>query len=292
MTGTGPLHLDLDQLADALAGEAEPDSTAHLASCSSCTSRLRELEAAEAGVTAALRTLPPPALPEGLAERLTAALAAEPGLRSSTAGAGVTALPERRPSRRLLPAAAATVLALSAGALGYSVVTGSQSSEDSGSADSEAAAAAPAVPTSASGADYADAAAVSGVLPGVLAGQADALRSMDSAAGAAATAPSAPSEEARTTTMQAPAPAAATVGDPLGRLRTPEGLADCLSAVLPPEEPGLQPRALDYATYQGQPALAVLLPDPDPAKVSVYVVGPECAAADARLLGFFRLDAP
>lgn len=280
MTERGALHLDLDQLADALAGEGDADSAAHRATCPSCTSRLAELEAAEGGVLAALRTLPDPVLPAGLADRLSAAFAAEPA--PASAAGTVTALPARAPRRRLLPAAAAAVLALSAGGLGYAVVSGSGGGADTASSNSAAGGVAAGPPTSASGADYADAAAVTGVLPDVLAGSAAAEQ--DAVAGA--TAP----ETARSATELRDA--AATAADPLGRLRTPEGLQDCLSAVLPPEEPDLQPRALDYARYQGRPALAVLLPDPDPAKVSVYVVGPQCAAADATLLGFFRVDAP
>ena len=119
MTDTAPSHLDLDQLADALAGEPQE----HLAGCADCTSRLAELRAAEAGVVAALRALPDPALPAGLADRLAAAFDAEPPLAARRSN--VTALPERAPRRRLLPVAAAAVLALSAGGIGYAVVSGS-----------------------------------------------------------------------------------------------------------------------------------------------------------------------
>jgi hypothetical protein len=284
MTDTAPSHLDLDQLADALAGEPQE----HLAGCADCTSRLAELRAAEAGVVAALRALPDPALPAGLADRLAAAFDAEPPLAARRSN--VTALPDPAPRRRLLPVAAAAVLALSAGGIGYAVVSGSGvGSSGDDAATSQAAGGQAAPPTSASGTDYADAAAVAGVLPGVLAGGAGSGELLDSSAADSARAESS-DDSAGATTMQAPA--AAPLGDPLERLRTPEGLEDCLSAVLPPEEPDVRPRALDYAQYQGQPALAVVLPDPDPAKLSVYVVGAECAAADARLLGFFRLDAP
>lgn len=292
MTDSVPTHLDLDQLADALAGEPHE----HLSGCASCTSRLGELAAAEAGVVAALRALPDPVVPDDLAERLQAAFAAEPALaeaRSEPRGT-VTALPARAPRRRLLPAAAAAVLVLSAGGLGYGLVSGSTSGSDTAGTDAggEAGGAGDLV-LNASGTDYADTAAVTGALPAVLAGTATAPLT-DSAAGAAPAQQlpdaAAPPDQSRSTELQAPA--GATVADPLERLRTPAGLADCLSAVLPPEEPDLRPRALDYATYQGQPALAVVLPDPDPAKLSVFVVGAGCTAADAKVLGFLRVDAP
>lgn len=305
MTPSGPLHLDLDQLADALAGEQH----GHLVGCAHCTSRLAELAAAEDRVVAALHAMTDPAIPPGLAERLAAAFAAEPPLaepvaeppaapqtetpQGTTLAGTVTALPAPAPRRRFLPAVAAAVLLASAGGLGYALVTSSTSGNDA--ADSGAAAASAAeLLLSTSGTDYADAAAVTGALPRVLAGGATALQRTDGAAGAAQ-APeadaAAPDATRDSTEVQAPA-VAAIVEDPLARLRTPAGLEDCLSAVLPPEEPDLRPLALDYASYQGQPALAVLLPDPDPAKLSVYVVGPDCAAADAKVLGFLRVDAP
>ncbi len=80
--------------------------------------------------------------------------------------------------------------------------------------------------------------------------------------------------------------------DGLAMLRTPEGLAACLSSLLPPDEPDLVPLAVDYATYAGQPALAVLLPDPDPAQVSVFVVGAGCSAEDDGTLFFLRAPRP
>lgn len=274
-------HLDLDALADTLAGEADAESSAHLASCASCASRLSELEAAEAGVVASLQRLPDPPLPDGLAERLDAALRAEPPLTTATsAGSTVTPLPARTP-RRWLPAAAAAVLLVSGGGLGYALLQGSAGGGDAGS---EAAGGLAAPPTSSTGVDYADAAAVSGAIPVLLSGSAGGTTA-GSAEMRTESQDSAPAEDSA-------AIAAAPVEDPLARLRTPEGLQECLAGVLPPEEPDVQPLALDYALYQGQPALAVVLPDPDPATLSVYVVGPQCAQADAQVLTFLRVDAP
>jgi hypothetical protein len=92
----------------------------------------------------------------------------------------------------------------------------------------------------------------------------------------------------------APAPAAALPeGDEeLARLRTPAGLEACLSSLLVEEPPGTRPLAVDYATYDGQPALAVVLPDPDPGSASIFVVGSDCSAADADVLLFRRAPLP
>ncbi len=88
------------------------------------------------------------------------------------------------------------------------------------------------------------------------------------------------------------APEVLSVPDGLDALRTPEGLQDCLSSVLPPDEPGLLPLAVDYASYDGRPALAVVLPDPDPSQVSVFVVGAGCSAEDDQTLFFLRAPRP
>jgi hypothetical protein len=87
---------------------------------------------------------------------------------------------------------------------------------------------------------------------------------------------------------------AARAGSPeLDRLRTPEGLASCLAALLPPEEPDLRPLAVDYAAYAGRPALVVLLPATGGVpKVDVFVVGAGCTTGDDQTLFFGRFDAP
>lgn len=276
-------HLDLDALADAVAGVADPAATAHLASCPSCASRLRELEAAERRVVAVLATLPPPDVPADLAARLSAAIAAEAPLEPAvtTAGASVTALPARSPRRTWLPVAAAAVLLASGGGLGYALLSGGSGSDDAGTAGRQLLA-------SESGTDYADPGSLAASLPAVLAGQATAApyRSDAEAAGAAGT-----TSEDAATTAQAPEAATLSAPDPLDRLRTTDGLAACLAG-LQDDGAAVEPLAVDYASYAGAPALAVLLPDPDPAKVAVFVVGPDCAQADPQLLHYVRVDRP
>lgn len=304
-------HLDLDALADALAGERL--DAGHLEGCASCTSRLAELAAADRRVSEVLSTLPAPPVPDDLAERLTAALAAEPALPSElpserATAASVTALPARSPRRRgWLPAAAAAVLLVAGGGLGYALLSGAGAGSDSAGSTAAGGGAGLDLVLNASGTDYADPAAVAGVLPGVLTGSAGttALSPMSvpdaesrSLEEGSATSSGAAADQARGSAderdaagaAQAPEPASA--DDPLARLRTVDGLADCLAALLPPDEPEVQPLALDYAQFQGQPALAVLLPDPEPDTLSVFVVGPGCSQSDDSLLQFLRVDAP
>ena len=304
---TEPGHLDLDGLADHLAGEV--DASRHLATCSGCTARLSELAGADHLVLAALRSLTDLPLPAEVADRLSTALAAEPPLTGTPRPTGtppptgdsasaaplptpaaareatVVPLDDRRRRRAWVPAAAAGLVLAAGGLIGYAVVTGGQGSVDTstaapGAADEAAESGARGgFPTVASGLDYGDAAAVTAALPTVLDGTADAGRLV------AAPPPAAPDPAA------AQPPAASTV-DPLARLRDPVALADCLAAVLDPADPAEQPLALDYATYQGRPALAVFLPDPDPGRLSVFLVGPACSRADDDVQFFTRVVRP
>ena len=282
-----PPHLDLDALADVVADEAGPGHAAHLADCASCTSRLRELRAADAGVLAALSALPAPAVPADLADRLSAAFAAEqPPVRTAEPppvhAASVTALPAAGGARRRswLPAAAAAVLLVSGAGLGFSLLQGGADEQNADTASSAAGAESGAadlgIPLSASGADWSAADVASTVLPQVLSGQAPPveLDEQSSASG---------------DTDDDVSPLAA---DGLAALRTPDGLSACLQSLLPPDEPDLVPLAVDYASYAGQPALAVVLPDPDPTQVSVFVVGADCSAEDDRTLFFLRAPRP
>lgn len=276
-------HLDLDALADALAGEGDAAAAAHLASCPSCASRLRELEAAEQRVVAVLSALPPPDVPADLTDRLSAAIAAAAPLDPTVAatGASVTALPAREASRRRtwLPAAAAAVLLASGAGIGWSMLSGGTGSDDAATAGRELLA-------SESGTDYADPGSLTATLPAVLAGSAQGGTTFTASSDGAGAATSR-SED----TAQAPEAATMAAPDPLDRLRTTDGLAACLAG-LQDDGAAVEPLALDYARYSGGPALAVLLPDPDPAKVAVFVVGPECTQTDPQLLHYVRVDRP
>lgn len=238
-------------------------------------------------MSASLAALPQPPLPPELGKRIAAALAAEPAPAPSAAAATLTPLADRRPAARRtwpLSVAAAVVLVCGAG-LGYTLLAGggNDSAELAAALDS---AAVPdpntALERSTSGTDYADPAAVPGGLASVLAGTAP-QEALGGAADSRRAPPAAPLSSGT---------GLAEAGDPLDRLRDPAGLASCLLALLPPEEPDVRPFALDYARYGATPALAVVLPDPDPEKVSVFVVGPDCSQDNDSTLLFIRLTKP
>jgi hypothetical protein len=303
-------HLDLDALADLLAAEASEADVAHVAACHGCAGRLDELATAEVEVAATLAALPAPPVPEGLAARLQAALDAEPGLRPAAAAEGpvalgdgaravaagstVTPFPQATGRRRTwLPAAAAVALLLMGGGLGATALLAgggtdgdSTTSAAGGAASGEQADPAAGIVRHETGTDYAVEGALAASLPALLDGSAAPSAPLASRPDDAQ-APLEPQAEAR---VEQGAPG----GDPaLDRLRTPEGLASCLAAVLPPEDAAARPLAVDYAAYAGTPALVVLLPATGaPDKVDVFVVDSGCRqGADGTLL-FTRLDRP
>lgn len=279
-------HLDLDALADLLAGEGGDRQVDHVAACPACSAALVELEDAGAQVSAALAALPPPPVPADLPARLEAALReaaplpeapdepAPPALRLLPLGplsdeedddrVRPAARPHTRQGTRrrrpvLLGAAAAAVAVALGGAALTATLPGGPDAQSAtagasgGTEREEAGVAAPAAPQLASGRSYG---------PGRR-GLAAALPAL----------------------LEPPAPTRAAAGSPPGlapdaddglrRLREPAALAACLAAL--PAAPG-EPLALDYATYDGRPALLVVRPAADPARVEVAVVGPGCRA--------------
>jgi hypothetical protein len=309
MTSPSP-HLDLDALADLLAEEASASDIDHLAACASCTDRLAELRDAQAAVLAELRTLGAPPLPAEVAERLDVALAEQEPLAPARA-ASVTALPERRPARASrgagwLPAAAAAVLVLGGAGFAASQLGGGPGAGDtSTAAGGSAELAAPAVSDlrlTASGADWADPDAAVTSLARVLNGDATTYRlSGEGEAGEertargsddSADAETQEQEQERESLAAATAAPLPPTEDELSTLRTPEGLDACLSSLLTEQDPGARPLAVDYATFDGAPALAVVLPDPDPSQASIFVVGSDCTAVDPDLLQFRRAALP
>lgn len=273
-------HVTLDDLADLHVGEASDEVAAHVASCAECTARLAELEAALAPVASDLRalaSLPVPEVPADVAARLDA-------LRPPPTTSGTVVPLEAARSRRTtswLPAlgglAAAAVLVT--GGVLLVQKGGSSTSEDTAASASGASA----LPTSATGNDYAkDGKALTAALPGLLGGgpRAETLQ--------------APAADAKTTTGSTPpgtVPQTALSGDPLARLREQDGLAACLAGLTDPGSDDL-PLALDYAAFEGQPALVVVLPTSKADKVDVFVVGAQCDQADQRLLFYTRLSKP
>jgi hypothetical protein len=193
-------HLDLDALADALAGERPDDP--HLAACGPCRARLAELAAADTAVQASLGALADPSEPDGLAERLRRALADEARADAVAPGSGrVVALGTQRSPQRSSqrspqrsrkrsaqrawqqPVAACLALVL-AGGVGWALVQGGSSGTDASTAAGGAAESsdgggggeaseqlAAGVPRTRTGTDWADDAAGRAALPQVLAAQ-------------------------------------------------------------------------------------------------------------------------
>lgn len=269
-------HLDLDALADVLAGGHDP----HLDTCEPCRARLAELSSALPAVSVALAALPDPPVPPDLEQRLTDALAAT---RTPTTA---EVLPMGRRRTRWLPV-------LGAVAAAAVLVTGGVLVAQRGGSDGKAASTvgAPAYAVSETGTDYtATPASLSAALPALLAGHAPRATAEDRAV---APAPLAAGQSVKAS----PSPGGVTgpltppAVDPLAPLRTTAGLARCLASLTDPGDPGL-PLALDYASFNGSPALVVVLPSAKAGKVDVLVVPPGCAQADGQLLYFTRLPKP
>ncbi|MGH3258737.1 MAG: hypothetical protein ACRDOU_25625, partial [Streptosporangiaceae bacterium] len=155
-------HLDTDVLAEfragLITGRRRRAIAAHLTGCARCTAADNQL----AGLSALLAAVPAPVMPDSVAQRLDAALAAEVARQGEAGRAGTQHPRDRRrapgPTRRptlqlvmtrvLVPAAALMVLA--AGGYGLSLIGGNSSSSSSATAGSAGEpAAASAVPSAA-----------------------------------------------------------------------------------------------------------------------------------------------
>jgi hypothetical protein len=283
-------HLDLDALADAAAGEPTQEVAAHLLACAQCREALEEVRAAQGPVAAALAGLPATDLPTEVAARISAALATE---SRTTGTASVTTLPPATArARQWLPAAAAVVLLLAGAGYGISRLG---SSGSSGSTSSAGAASAKDSATSLdlvrndTGTDYTGRATLAAAVPDLLAGTATTEQSRSMLTAPAPAGGQAPLNGAGGSPSAGTLAAAA---DPLARLRDTAGLADCLLALLPPDDPAVRPLALDYAQFKGAPAMVVVLPSTVPKKLDVFVVGPGCSRANDSTLFYTSVDKP
>ena len=323
-------HLDLDALADVLAdgpyghgdgggtGRSSGERAAHLASCAGCTGRLTELEVAVGHVAGALAALPEPELPAGLAERLDAAMAAErdraatgrpaipgdtkaavtQGAKASAATADVVPLAGRRGGAPRWLSIAGGVAAAAAVVFGGVLLT-----QQGGSSNTTAskASARLLVAMNSTGTAYAkDGKALAAALPALLKGSstqafAASSGSADSTASTGDTNPAPATGNSPSPNVIAPKAtqlrSLAPPQDTLATLRGTAGLASCLSGLTDPGDPGV-PLAVDYATFDGKPAMVVILPSAKASKVDVYVVGAGCVAKDSQLLFFTRLPKP
>ena len=271
-------HLDLDALADVL---ADPDAPhRHVAECATCRARLAELSAALPAVTAALTAVPVPAEPADLGARLTTALAAE------RAPAPTNVLPLVRTRARWMPALAG-IAAAAALVVGAVVLLPGGGGDDQATTATKGAGS---YQVNETGTNYtAKGTSLQAALPGLLAGTPAQRAAADSAATPGPYGTQAP--EVMTSKQTGGATTALGAADPLAALRTTDGLARCLSSLTDPSDEGV-PLALDYASFEGKPALVVVLPSSVANKVDVFVVPAGCATANGEVLFFTRLTRP
>ncbi len=228
-------------------------------------------DADDAFVRSLLADLPEVTMPAEVAARIHGALDAEPRqplatpLAAETAVGTVVPLAPRRarlaPLARILPAAAALILVAGGLVFGWQALRGVGSDSATGGATRDAAGpeSGYTAPTR-TGTAYTKAA-----LP-------DQVRALLSGAGGGAS----------------PASVAKDLAGAGGLLDSPDRLASCLAAV---EEggPTVLPLAVDAGTFEGRPALVIVLPSTQPGARDVFVVAAGCSQADAQLLHFARV---
>ncbi|GGM10037.1 hypothetical protein ACFFX1_24845 [Dactylosporangium sucinum] len=288
---------DLDRLADfvggALDGTPEADDVRRLVSTDeSWAEAYTALVTADAAVRDELRSLgsEAPAVPLDVQQRLDAALTA--AITAPPAGAPVVDLARAREARkrrrqRWMVGLAAAAAVLVCGGVGVQVI------RQQGLAGSDSASTSGLAPQSRPGAGEATPAG-----PQLNGGQAESGGTRADAGGSAVVVtgrdygPGTVGELAQSTSvppagsLTAKGDAAgrdlsADVPDPLRRLGDPAARAACLTAIT--REYGGQVALVDYARFEGQPALVVVL---DGTRVGagkrlIVVVGPECGVGNA-----------
>jgi hypothetical protein len=295
-------HLDAEVIADLQIGALDDESAAHardhLAQCAQC----RAVADALVEVSATLAALPAVTVPEDIAERWTAALAAEPVLAAS-GGATVVPMGAKTPARsgswsgRGLAIAASAAGLLLVAALAYPMLTHDNSgshtvaplagnaSQDTAEGNSTEAIPAAVV----SGTEYQTSSLEHQVTAQLATYASPAAASTDGAGATDFTA--SPS----TTPTPTPTPSVSTSVTPPVK-NAPLMVADrnaelaCLSAFL---NPGSVPLLVDVAAFQGQPAVVVVVPaSDDPTKIEVWVMARHCTPTNYQVLYFLRIDRP
>jgi hypothetical protein len=292
--------VDLDRLADYIGGalDGTPDEAAVaqlVATDPQWTRTHAALLAADAFVRADLAVLAgePEPMPDEVVVRLSAALAAEPPLPGTAAADSrprLSVLPGGRaaptPSatrgrRRTVIGVAAAASVLGLGAVGLTPTLRGSGAGDAKTAATDLGARAPtpspssvgpasgqaATDVHASGSDYtADTLAVLGGAS--IAARGDNSTKTESR-------PDAPDASSQSTGRPTEVP------DPLRRLAEPDARAACLKAIV--AQYGGTAMLLDYARYQGSPALIVLLDGAQGVvgRKWVVAVGPKCGAGGA-----------
>jgi hypothetical protein len=252
----------------------------HVADCEECRRLLEGMRAVRGLLRAEGARVPE--LPADLDDRLAAAVARASAEREGTIVPIASAREGRQRTGDRVPrwlTAAAGLAVLAGAAVASSQLfdgegSDSVTSTEAGAGQAESADDALAGLTRASGTDY---------RPDELATQVDALLAGTAAAELDATA----GGDGTAETRSGAAPTDAPLADSELRaspLADPAGLAACLAEL---DAAGQVPLAVDVATWEGQPAAVIVLPDPSGGDtLQVWVVGPRCGVDGDQLLHF------
>lgn len=283
--GPGAGHLDLDTLADLDEDLLAPDVTAahqgHLETCAECRDLLDRIR----GTRALLGSLPADPMPDGVARRIDAALATAPATT-------IVPFQAKRRGWRAHPTAAGLGAAAAVAALVGALVIG-RTSQDSdrpaipgtlaeGRAGTDTLAT---LPKASTGTNYTSK-NLSRKVPALVNAQGGTTGA--GTGGGAAVATPTPAGGAVT---KAAGPSAAVVPPALRRLySSPSALADCVRAVEAGSGRVAAPLAIDFARFDGQPTVLIVLPGLDAGNLDAWFVGPRCSAADANLVSYLAVS--
>jgi hypothetical protein len=279
--GASP-HLDLDRIAELdeglLASNEASAADAHIAGCPVCRQRSADLRATRALLSA----LPSDQMPESVAARIDAALAA--------AGGPTTVVPlhAKRRGWRAHPTAAGLGAAAAVAALVAALVVGRTSSHPASDQAGQPAGAGGALanrsqltlpPSATTGTRYSPK-NLDRTVPQLLAPQSAAV--LAAPQGATPT----PATEAGTADSSIPSA--------LSRLFSSPGALDaCVRGVASTGTgPPLTPLAIDFARDGGAPAVLIVLPGLEDGKVDAWFVGPNCVTANPQVLFYKAVPAP
>lgn len=289
-------HPSLDEFAEWREGLLDRDADErlgwHATHCDTCRSAV----AALAGVSASLRTLAPPAIPDDVAQRLQGLLRAEPPLAPVSPAAPTVLAAHRARRRPQWPAvAAAAVVIAVVGGIGYTVAN-----DGSGGSTSNAGSAAGAGPSAASGGVKAAAPAAGIVInhtgrhytvqslaaaaSGLLQGDKSVASVPSGSAGATPPAASNGSSAAAarpTTTSAPPSAFGARLGPGFHAVAQPPAIANCAAHT---GHAGDTVLAVDYGFLDGGPRLVMVFPDQQDAQRLVVVAATtDCATSASPL---------
>jgi hypothetical protein len=307
VTGTDFEDIDLDRLADYISGalDGTPDAAAVadlIATDPRWTRAHAALVAADTLVRADLAALAdhPEPMPDDVMARLDAAFAAEPPPTGATPdrkpqlsmlpGGRATATPSapRRRWRSVVGVAAAIVI-LGIGAITLAPrlsqnSTSTASRSDAGKSVSEGAGAPPAAAPGASSSYAYGTAGTPGINASGSNYTAESLSALGGATGPAITGQGDSAKSNRPNALEAPSQSAVpitAVPEALRPLAQPDARDNCVKAIL--KEYGGTATLLDYAQYQGSPALVVVIDGAHgiSGRKWVVVVGPKCGTGGA-----------